>query len=62
MLLYSMHNSVKTDKMDKRLPETVKYYNTTKFGVDVIDQMTKNFLFQLVEELWIAYIDEIYNI
>jgi len=43
ILLSSMHNSAKIDKNAKCLPETVQYYNATKFGVDVADQMAKKY-------------------
>ena len=41
-VLSSMHNTVKVDQQHrKRLPETVKFYNETKAGVDVLDQMAR---------------------
>nr|XP_012148086.1 PREDICTED: piggyBac transposable element-derived protein 4-like [Megachile rotundata] len=39
LILSSMHNSVQVEKNDTRTPETIQLYNSTKFGVDVTDQM-----------------------
>lgn len=41
LLLSSKHKSVKIGKDGKRLPETVEFYNNTKFGVDMTDQMAR---------------------
>ncbi|XP_023809492.1 piggyBac transposable element-derived protein 3-like [Oryzias latipes] len=38
-ILSSMHSVVQTENSTKRKPNTVALYNTTKCGVDVIDQM-----------------------
>lgn len=38
-----MHRSVAVDNQKKRLPETVAYYNNTKYGVDVLDQMARKY-------------------
>lgn len=43
LLLSSMHRSVAVDNQKKRLPETVAYYNNTKYGVDVLDQMARRY-------------------
>ncbi|XP_026475643.1 uncharacterized protein LOC113389687 [Ctenocephalides felis] len=43
LLLSSKHKFVKVENNDKRLPETVSYYNKTKFGVDMTDQMASKF-------------------
>ena len=41
-LLSSMHKTVSVDQSHrKKLPETVKYYKSTKAGVDVLDQMAR---------------------
>jgi hypothetical protein len=39
LLLSSMHNSVAIEDGIKKLPEKVSFYNSTKYGVDVLDQM-----------------------
>lgn len=43
LLLSSKHKFVTVENNDKRLPETVSYYNKTKFGVDMTDQMARKF-------------------
>ena len=41
-ILSSMHKDVSIDKNhSKKRPETVEYYNKTKAGVDVLDQMSR---------------------
>lgn len=42
LLLSTMHTSVAVDEdTQKKLPETVSLYNSTKFGVDILDQMSR---------------------
>jgi len=43
LLLSSKHKSVTVEKNNKRLPETIKFYNSTKFGVDITDQMARKY-------------------
>lgn len=43
LVLSTKHKHVKIDKTKKRLPETVSFYNNTKFGVDVTDQMARKY-------------------
>ncbi|CAK9833051.1 PiggyBac transposable element-derived protein 4 [Anthophora retusa] len=43
LILSSMHNSVQVEENDTRIPETIRLCNSTKFGVDVTDQMAKNY-------------------
>ncbi|CAK6973186.1 piggyBac transposable element-derived protein 4-like [Scomber scombrus] len=40
-LLSSMHQSVSIGSDPKKKPETVSFYNSTKFGVDVLDEMAR---------------------
>ena len=42
-LLSSQHKSIKIEKSDKCIPETIKLYNSTKFGVDISDQMARKY-------------------
>uniref|UniRef100_A0AAV2MEA5 PiggyBac transposable element-derived protein domain-containing protein n=1 Tax=Knipowitschia caucasica TaxID=637954 RepID=A0AAV2MEA5_KNICA len=42
-ILSSMHNFVQTEDTTKRKPNTVTLYNTTKRGVDVMDQMVREY-------------------
>jgi CO dehydrogenase/acetyl-CoA synthase gamma subunit (corrinoid Fe-S protein) len=39
VLLSSMHQSVDIGNDATKRPETITFYNATKFGVDVVDQM-----------------------
>ena len=43
LLLTTMHFTVDTGDNQKSLPETVKFNNSTKFGVDVFDQMARKY-------------------
>lgn len=38
-----MHSSVEIEKSNTRIPETIRFYNSTKFGVDVTDQMARKY-------------------
>ena len=38
-----MHLSVSIDSTEKNKPETIKFYNKTKCGVDVADQMARQY-------------------
>ena len=40
-LLSTMHQTVSKDNGPKKMPETVSHYNSTKYGVDVMDQMAR---------------------
>ncbi|XP_066516461.1 piggyBac transposable element-derived protein 4-like [Hoplias malabaricus] len=40
-ILSTMHQTVSTDNSTKKLPDTVYYYNSTKGGVDAMDQMAR---------------------
>uniref|UniRef100_A0A8C7WSF3 PiggyBac transposable element-derived protein domain-containing protein n=1 Tax=Oryzias sinensis TaxID=183150 RepID=A0A8C7WSF3_9TELE len=42
-ILSSMHSEVQTEETTKRKPNTVTLYNTTKCGVDVMDQMVREY-------------------
>ncbi|XP_035741492.1 piggyBac transposable element-derived protein 1-like [Vespa mandarinia] len=43
LILSSMHNPIQVEENDTRTPETIQLYNSTKFGVDVTDQMARNY-------------------
>ena len=43
IILSTKHKNVKINNDRKRIPETVAYYNKTKFGVDVTDQMARKY-------------------
>ncbi|XP_043505326.1 piggyBac transposable element-derived protein 4-like [Polistes fuscatus] len=52
LILSSMHNSVQIEKNDTRTPETIQLYNSTKFGVDVTDQMARNYSVKSKSRRW----------
>ena len=39
-------------KKVKKFPESVKYYNGTKYGVDIIDQMTRLYFTKVSSRRW----------
>lgn len=41
LLLSTVHSTVGIGEGTKQIPETVSYYNSTKYGVDVVDQMAR---------------------
>ena len=41
LLLNTMHRAVAIEKEKKKLPGSVIYYNTTKSGVDNVDQIAR---------------------
>ena len=41
LLLSSLHTNVKTGNNDNRKPDPVAFYISTKFGVNVLDQMAR---------------------
>ncbi|XP_017795064.1 PREDICTED: uncharacterized protein LOC108576562 [Habropoda laboriosa] len=43
LILSSMHNSVEVEENDACIPETIRLYNSAKFGVDVTDQMARKY-------------------
>lgn len=52
LLLSSKHKSIKIEKSDKRIPETIKFYNSTKFGVDMTDQMARKYSVKSKSRRW----------
>ena len=43
LLLSTKHTDVQVEDNYKRVPETITFYNRTKFGVDVVDQMARKY-------------------
>ncbi|QQP40121.1 Uncharacterized protein FKW44_014061, partial [Caligus rogercresseyi] len=41
MVMSSLHPTVSISEKKKKKPETIEYYNHTKFGVDSLDQMCR---------------------
>jgi len=52
ILLSSLHQSVGIQNSPKKLPETVEFYNATKFGVDIIDQMARTYAVKAASRRW----------
>lgn len=52
VLLSTKHKGVKIDTSSKKLPETISFYNKTKFGVDVTDQMARKYSVKSGSRRW----------
>lgn len=52
LLLSSNHNSPKIEQNQKKLLETISFYNSTKFGIDIIDQMAKKYTVKSGSRWW----------
>ncbi|XP_052396147.1 uncharacterized protein LOC127944300 [Carassius gibelio] len=51
-ILSSIHSMIQTDNTTKRKPNTVTLYNTTKCGVDVMDQMVREYTVRTGTRRW----------
>ena len=60
LFLSTMHATVDTGDDRKSKPETVKFYNSTKFGVDVLDQMARKYTVNAASRRW--SVQSFYNI
>lgn len=52
LILSTKHKHIKIDKAAKKLPETVSFYNNTKFGVDITDQMARKYTVKSGSRRW----------
>ncbi|GBP11839.1 hypothetical protein EVAR_74487_1 [Eumeta japonica] len=53
LLLSTLHENVEIDSNHpKKKPETVTFYNATKYGVDVADQMAKKYSVKAASRRW----------
>ena len=52
LLLSTMHSTVDIGDDREAKPETVKFYNSTKFGVDVVDQMARKYTVNAASRRW----------
>ena len=52
LLLSTMHATIDTGDDRKSMPETVKFYNSTKFGADVVDQMARKYTVIVASRRW----------
>ena len=43
VFLLAVYNSIQIEKSDKRIPEMIRIYNSTKCGVNTVDQMAKKY-------------------
>lgn len=43
LVMSTLHPSTTIASNEKKLPETVEFYNSTKYGVDVVDQMARQY-------------------
>jgi hypothetical protein len=48
----TLHRSVAIDGTEKKKPETIQFYNATKFGVDVVDQMARKYSVKASSRRW----------
>ena len=60
LLLSSHHKNVKIEQNEKRIPETITFYNNTKYGVDVVDQMARKYSVKAGSRRWPLHV--FYNI
>jgi hypothetical protein len=59
-ILSTLHRQVEINNSPKKVPETVEYYNSTKCGVDVLDQMSRKYTTRSASRRWPVYI--FYNV
>ena len=47
-----MHSTVDIGDDQKSKPKTVNFYNSTKFGVGVVDQMARKYIVNATSRSW----------
>ena len=52
LFLSTMHATADTGDDRKSKPEIVKFYNSTKFGVDVLNQMARKYTVNAASRKW----------
>ncbi|XP_068201199.1 piggyBac transposable element-derived protein 4-like [Palaemon carinicauda] len=52
LLLSTVHKKVEIGNDAKRTPDTISYYNNSKFGVDVVDQMARLYTTKAASRRW----------
>jgi hypothetical protein len=61
LLLSTLHQNVNVDSQSKKkLPETVEFYNKTKCGVDIVDQMSRKYSVRVASRRWPVH--ALYNV
>jgi hypothetical protein len=56
VILSSMHSSVTVSSDQKKKPETIQFYNGTKYGVDAVDQMSRKFTVKAGSRRWLVQV------
>jgi len=56
LLLSTLLSTTDIEKNRKKLPETVQFYNKTKFGVDILDQMTRRYSTRAAARQWPVHV------
>ena len=56
----SLHPDVSIEANEKKTPETIAHYNKTKYGVDVLDQMLRQYSTKAASRRW--PVQAVYNI
>ena len=51
-LISAMHNSLSTDQTRKKKPLVIHFYNKNKIGVDVVDQMLREYSAHTASRRW----------
>ena len=51
-VLSSMHSTIQTQETTKKKPNTITLYNTTKCGVDIMDQMVREYTVRAGTRRW----------
>ena len=52
LLLSTLHPTLKIDNSEKKMPEVVHFYNSTKYSVDVLDQMARKYTTKSASQRW----------
>lgn len=60
LLLSTLYPDVNVEQTNKKLPETVQFYNKTKCGVDIVDQMMRKYSVRAASRRWPVHV--FYNV
>ena len=60
VLMSTLHPSITIGDDGKKKPETVQFYNNTKYGVDVLDQMAREYTVKAASRRWPVHV--FYNV
>ncbi|KAJ8883967.1 hypothetical protein PR048_015823, partial [Dryococelus australis] len=52
LVLSPLHSNISIGNDQKHLPETVSFYNATKYGVDVLNQMARKYSVRVASRCW----------